>query len=155
MLGRCGERRLGRVRSLEVVVRGQRFRPIPGNPVVDLDRLQIEPPVDRSMHSSGRYRKLPDLLGPSDAGPLRNEAEAANDFVVLRPLGVRPHAQDARVKLQAIGDCYRPAQHPVERDIRQSAFVLAIAASDIRMISRKPHLLEPIDAVGITRGGLR
>ena len=61
-------------------------------------------------------------------------------------------AQHAAIILYPVGNRVSARQHPLERSIREAAFVFLVAAADIGVIAGKPDLLEREIARVIVRG---
>ena len=61
-------------------------------------------------------------------------------------------AQYATIVLYSVGNRVSAREHPLERSIREAAFVFLVAAADIGVIAGKPDLLEREIARIVTRG---
>ena len=67
---------------------------------------------------------------------------AVKALVVLRPGRVREQLEHGRIDIDRVRQAQRLLHHPHERDVGEPRFGLRVAAADVGMTAREPHLSE-------------
>jgi hypothetical protein len=98
---------------------------------------------ERDREPARSSTRLPALaFRPAAPREPRDEAEPRFYLSVLPAIRSGRQLQHLWIIENPVRDRACAFEHPVESDVREPAFILRIAAADIRMISAEPYLLE-------------
>ena len=96
-----------------------------------------------------RIGDIPLLPLPCQAQPPGEHRKSYFALVMLHPVRGRVKLKRGFVDLDPIPDSDRRIRHPGQRNVRQTRFILCVAAADIGVIAGEPELLEGAKSVGV------